>query len=126
MVGCSDSSVDPLKGAAVYSWVLANAEETGTIIQTEPTKTSPDDMTSFWGKLTGVHSMVNHVVKNWKRDKDEKVDVNLELWCNNEDVLKPIDPTVRSTFVALCKPEGGLVNQTRSLLQQLGRSPSTT
>ena len=63
--------------------------------------------------------MVNHVVKNWKRDKNEKVDVNLELWCDNESVLKAIDPKVKSTFVALCKPEGALVHQTRSLLQEL-------
>ena len=63
--------------------------------------------------------MVNHVVKNWKKDKDEKVDVNLELWCDNESVLKAIDPKVKSTFVALCKPEGALVHQIRSLLQQL-------
>ena len=67
-------------------------------------------MTSFWGELTGFHSMVNHVVKNWKRDEDEKVDVNLELWCDNESVLKAIDPKVRPTFVALCKHERALVH----------------
>ena len=63
--------------------------------------------------------MVNHVVKNWKRDKNEKVDANLELWCDNESDLKAIDPKVKSIFVAICKPEGALVHQTRLLLQEL-------
>ena len=63
--------------------------------------------------------MVNHVVKNWKRDEDEKVDVNLKLWCDNKSVLKAIDPKVRSTFVTLCNSEGALVHQTRLLLLQL-------
>ena len=64
VVGCSDSYVDPLKGAAAYSWVLIDAEETGTVIWTQLTKTIPDYMTSFRGELTGVHSMVNYIVKN--------------------------------------------------------------
>ena len=40
VVGYFDSSVDPLEGATAYSWVLTNAEETGAVIRTEPTKTA--------------------------------------------------------------------------------------
>ena len=58
-------------------------------------------MTYFRGELTGVRSIVNHFVKNWKRDKNEKVDKNLELWCDNESTLKAIDPKVNSTFIGL-------------------------
>ena len=63
-------------------------------------------MTSFRGELTGVHSMVNYIVKNWEKGTDEKIDVNLELWCDNESVLKAINAKVDSTFVVLCKPKG--------------------
>ena len=31
VVGCSDLSVDPLEGAAAYSWVLTNETESGRI-----------------------------------------------------------------------------------------------
>ena len=64
VVGCSDSSVDPLEGVAAYSWVLTNTEEKGKVIWAEPTKISPDDMTSFRSELTRVHSIVNYTVKN--------------------------------------------------------------
>ena len=48
------------------------------------------------------------------------MNINFRLWCNNESVLKTIDPKVKkSTFIALCKPEGPLVHQTRELLQKL-------
>ena len=120
-MGCSDSLVDPLEGATAYSWVLTNKEVSGKITTMEPTQTSPDYMTSFRGELTGVHSMVNYLAKNWRRNANDKVDINLELWCNNEKVLRAINPKVKSTFAALCKPEGALVHQTQTLLQQMRR-----
>ena len=67
-----DSSVDPLKGVAAYSWVLTNAKETEMITRTRPTKTNPDNMTCFCGELTGVRSMVNYIVKNWEKGTEGK------------------------------------------------------
>ena len=106
-----DSLVDPLEGAATYLWVLTKKEVSRKITTTKPTQTSPDYMTSFRGKLA----------KNWRRNANDKVDINLELWCDNKSVLKAINPKVKSTFVALCKPKGALVHQTQTPLQQMRR-----
>ena len=78
-------------------------------------------MTYFPGELTGMHSMVNYLERNWKKDANGKVDINLELWCDDESVLKVINPKVKSTFVAVCKPEGALVHQTWGMLQHMRR-----
>ena len=112
IIGVSDSSVDPLTGAASYSWIITNEEETGCINRTEPTETDPENMTSYRGELAGVHCMVTHLVKN------NKTHLPLELWCDNESVLKAINPTVDPTFVSLCKAEGALVHQTKLLLRK--------
>ena len=89
VVGCSDSSVDPLDGAAAYSWVPTNEAESGRITRTEPTRTSPDNMTSFRGELTGISTFHGELPeKNWEKDANGKVDINLELWCDNKSVLK--------------------------------------
>ena len=63
--------------------------------------------------------MVNYIVKNLEKGTDGKTNANFILWCDNESVPKAIDPKMKSTFAALCKPEGALVHQTCALLQQL-------
>ena len=112
IIGVSDSSVDPLTGAAAYCWIMTNEEETGAIARTEPTESDPESMTSYRGELAGVHCMINFLVKN------DKTHIPLELWCDNESVLKAINPTVDPTFISLCKAEGALVQQTKLLLRK--------
>ena len=50
------------------------------------------------------------------------MDINLKLWCHTESVLKTINTKVKATFITLCKSEGALFHQTRTLLQQMRRA----
>ena len=125
-VGCSDSSVDPLEGAASYSWVLTDDEETATVIRAEPNKISLDDMRSFRNELTRVHSMVNCTVKNWERGADEKINVNLKLWRDNESVLKAINLKVPQPLLPCSNLRGPLSTKPGRSFSNSGKCPSTT
>ena len=63
-------------------------------------------------RIAGLHDMLSYVLKHGNRNAEYKI------FCDNESVLKVLDPTKEPTIVELSKADGKLVQQTRATLQK--------
>ena len=69
-------------------------------------------MSSFRAELAGLHDMLSYAFKHGNRNAE------YEICCDNESVLKVLDPSKEPTIVELSRAEGKLVQQTRTILQK--------
>ena len=68
-------------------------------------------MPSFRAELAGLHGMLSYALKHGNRNAE------YEIFCDNESVLKVLDPAKEPTIVELSKAEEKLAQQTRVTLQ---------
>ena len=69
-------------------------------------------MSSFRAELAGLHDMLGYALKHGNKNTE------YEIFCDNESVLKVLDPTKEPTVFELSKAEGKLVQQTRTTFQK--------
>ena len=62
--------------------------------------------------LDGLHDMLSYALQHGSGD------AKYEIFCDNESVLKFLDPAKKLTIVELFKAEGKLVQQNRDILQK--------
>ena len=103
IIAVSDGSLDPWTGRAGFAWILTTPQESAFAKDSKDIWTNPKYMSSFRAELAGLHDMLGYALKNGSRNAKYKI------FCDNESVLKVLDPSKEPTIVELSKAEGKLV-----------------
>jgi len=111
LIAVSDGSLDPISGRAAYSWVITSMNRIGSIKRSLPVRANPKYITSYRAELAGVTNLLGELVQ-------QKFDQPINLWCDNEGVVKMLSKKTLC-LTDLTSAEGDLLKVARKHLNSL-------
>ncbi|EJK60435.1 hypothetical protein THAOC_19216, partial [Thalassiosira oceanica] len=111
LTAVSDGSVDPVTGAAGYSWIIAAPEKAGYMTDAEPIYSDPRTMASYRAELHGIYKLLFSLKTNYRTRR-------IELWCDSESAIDLLNNPTELTPEELTKAEGDLLTAIKRLLRQ--------